>query len=214
LRLKCVHELKTAKEAGYTMRILCSSISRVYTKTGDRGKTCIRGVREVLKDSIRIEACGEVDELNAFVGTLKESVKKKQSQFPKEIGWFLQVLTRIQRELFDLGSLLATPPKDVSIQTLRITEKEIQRLEREIDYCSQKLPELHSFVVPGGSRCSADLHICRTVCRRAERALVHLAQKEKVPGAVLKYMNRLGDAFFVWSRWINNLLNINEELWD
>jgi cob(I)alamin adenosyltransferase len=205
---------KILKKASYKMRFPYTSTSRVYTKMGDEGKTHLRGRREVGKDSIRIEACGTVDELNAFVGALKESVKKIRSQFPREIGWFLQVLRRIQRELFNLGSLLATPPEDTSTQTLQITEKEIQQLEREIDFCSQKLPELHSFVIPGGSRCSANLHICRTVCRRTERTLVHLAQKERVPGIVLKYMNRLGDAFFIWSRWINNLLNVNEELLD
>ncbi|MCK4787270.1 MAG: cob(I)yrinic acid a,c-diamide adenosyltransferase [Desulfobacteraceae bacterium] len=205
---------KMLKKAVYKMRFPYTSISRVYTKMGDEGKTHLRGGREVSKDSMRIEACGTVDELNAFVGMLKESVIKIRSQFPKEIGQFLQVLRRIQRELFDLGSLLASMPEDASKQSLQITEKEIQQLEEEIDYSSQKLPGLHSFVIPGGSRCSADLNICRTVCRRAERTLVHLAQKERVPGTVLKYINRLGDAFFVWSRWINNLLNVNEKLWD
>ncbi|MEJ2740541.1 MAG: cob(I)yrinic acid a,c-diamide adenosyltransferase [Dehalococcoidia bacterium] len=202
------------KKSVYKMRFPYNSISSIYTKMGDEGETHIRGGREVSKDNIRIEACGTVDELNAFVGVLKESVKNIRSQFPKEIGWFLQVLRRIQRELFSIGSLLATMTEDASNQTLQITEKEVQQLEREIDYCSQKLPGLHSFVIPGGSRCSAELHICRTVCRRAERTLVHLAQKKRVPGTVFKYMNRLGDAFFVWSRWINNLLNRNEELWE
>jgi len=198
----------------YEMRFPDTTISKVYTKMGDKGKTRLHGGREVGKDSIRIEACGTVDELNAHVGALKETVKKNRSQYPKEIGWFLQVLRRIQRELFNLGSFLASMPEDAHIRPLQITEKEVQQLEKEMDYCSQDLPELHSFVIPGGSMCNTDLHICRTVCRRAERTLVHLAQKERVPGTVLKYMNRLGDAFFIWSRWINNLLNVNEELWD
>jgi cob(I)alamin adenosyltransferase len=124
------------------------------------------------------------------------------------------ILLRIQHELFNLGSILATLPEDVHPRQARITEAEIVQLEAEMDKMNEELPALRSFVLPGGSRLNAELHVCRTVCRRAERAVVALAREEQVPAEAAKYLNRLGDAFFVWSRWASHRSGIPETLWE
>jgi cob(I)alamin adenosyltransferase len=113
-----------------------------------------------------------------------------------------------------LGSILATLPEDVHPKQPRVTEAEITELEREIDEANEELQPLRSFVLPGGSRLDAELHVCRTVCRRAERILVSLAAAQQVPGEALKYLNRLSDALFVWSRWVNHVLGTKETLWE
>jgi cob(I)alamin adenosyltransferase len=119
----------------------------------------------------------------------------------------------VQHELFNLGSILATLPEDVHPKQPRVTGAEIDRLEREIDEANAVLAPLRSFVLPGGSRLDAELHICRTVCRRAERLLVGLAREESVPEEAVRYLNRLSDALFVWSRWANHRLGAAETLW-
>ena len=122
-------------------------------------------------------------------------------------------LKRVQHELFNLGSILATLPADVHPKQPRITEVEVTLLERDIDRINEELEPLRSFVLPGSTRLDADLHICRTVCRRAERALVGLSDSEAVPPETIQYLNRLSDAFFVWSRWANLALGVPETLW-
>jgi len=189
------------------------AISKVYTKTGDKGKTSLVGGQRVSKNDTRIEAYGTVDELNAFVGSALQSVLELNSSNP-EITWFSGVLIRVQHELFNLGSLLATLPEDVHPQQAQIKEADVQALEKDIDRCNANLGMLRSFVLPGGSRCNTDLHICRTICRRAERLVVSLASQELVQDAAITYLNRLSDAFFVWSRWINQSLGKQEILWE
>jgi cob(I)alamin adenosyltransferase len=124
------------------------------------------------------------------------------------------ILKRVQHELFNLGSILATKPEDVHPKQPRITEAEIELLESEIDQMNADLPPLRSFVLPGGCRLNVDLHICRTVCRRAERICVALARQEEVPLEAIRYLNRLSDAFFVWSRWSSYELSAPEVLWE
>ncbi len=124
------------------------------------------------------------------------------------------ILLRVQHELFNAGSILATLPEDVHPHQARITSAETTRLEREIDRMNAGLPALRSFVLPGGSRLNAELHICRTVCRRAERVTVTLMQAEPVDQEIVRYLNRLSDAFFVWSRWANQILGAPEVLWE
>ena len=119
----------------------------------------------------------------------------------------------MQHELFNLGSILATRPEDVRPRQPRVTGAEVSRLEREIDQVNSQLPRLSSFVLPGGSTLNAQLHVCRTVCRRAERAAVQLSRTEPVPPEVLQYLNRLSDALFVWSRWANHAMGVEETLW-
>lgn len=188
------------------------AINKVYTKTGDRGNTSLVGGQRVAKNHPRIEAYGTVDELNAFTGGLVRSLMDEMPE-GDDRQWFLGVLQRIQHELFNLGSILATLPEDVHPNQPRVREADIAQLEREIDRCNAVLPALRSFVLPGGSRSSADLHLCRTVCRRAERLLVSMADAETVPPECVRYLNRLSDAFFVWSRWINLALGRDEVLW-
>jgi cob(I)alamin adenosyltransferase len=182
------------------------AINRVYTKRGDSGQTSLAGGQRLPKDHARIEAYGAVDELNSFAGLARESAK--------DVPELALILARVQHELFNLGSILATLPEDVHPKQARITAADTERLEREMDRMNQDLEPLRSFVLPGGSRFNADLHVCRTVCRRAERRCVSLAATENVDREILVYLNRLGDAFFVWSRWASHRMGVPETLWE
>jgi cob(I)alamin adenosyltransferase len=183
------------------------ALNRIYTKGGDKGQTSLVGGERVPKDATRIECYGTVDELNAFLGMASASAAEA-------VPPLLPILRRVQHELFNLGSILATRPEDVHPKQPRITPVEIEQLEKEIDGMNADLPPLRSFVLPGASRISAELHACRTICRRAERIAVHLAREEPVPPEAIQYLNRLSDALFVWSRWANHYLNIAEVLWE
>ena len=189
------------------------AINRVYTRTGDGGDTRLVGGQKVSKSHPRIEAYGTVDELNAHVGVARQWVQTEISD-AETADAFDQILARVQHELFNLGSILATLPEDVGPQQPRIRPQDVQRLEEEIDRYSALLAPLRSFVLPGGSQSNAQLHLCRTVCRRAERLLVQLAESETIDAHSLHYLNRLSDAFFVWSRWVNAALGRDESLWD
>ena len=182
------------------------ALNRIYTKGGDKGQTSLVGGQRVHKDSLRIECYGTVDELNSFVGMASVSAEGPAARL-------LPILRRVQHELFNLGSILATLPENVHPKQPRVTDVEIQQLEREIDEMNAELPALRSFVLPGGSRISTELHACRTICRRAERIAVHLAREEEVPAEAIQYLNRLSDALFVWSRWVNHVLDVPEVLW-
>lgn len=188
------------------------AINKVYTKTGDSGKTSLVGGQRVAKNHMRIDTYGTVDELNAFVGRLAWSAEQELPD-SDEKSWFLAVLLRVQHELFNLGSILATLPKDVHPQQPRIRKGDIEQLEADIDHVNGDLPPLRSFVLPGGSRTNTELHICRTVCRRLERLLVGTMGMEEVDQMAFQYINRLSDAFFVWSRWVNVLLGSDEITW-
>ncbi len=183
------------------------ALNRIYTKTGDRGETHLAGGQRVAKDSLRITCYGTVDELNAFVGMAGVSAAEAVPELAA-------ILRRVQHELFNLGSILATKPADVHPKQACITTAEIEQLEKEIDRMNAGLPPLRSFVLPGGSRLNTELHACRTICRRAERAAVSLAREEEIPPEAVQYLNRLSDAFFVWSRWANHVLGIPEVLWE
>jgi cob(I)alamin adenosyltransferase len=190
------------------------SITRVYTRRGDDGGTSLAGGQRIAKNHIRIEAYGTVDELNSFVGMARESISELEGRTPAlaELGL---TLLRVQHELFNAGSILATLPEDVHPKQARITAAETTQLEHEMDRMNENLPPLRSFVLPGGCRLNAELHVCRTVCRRAERLCVTLAAKtEGDVSEVVRYLNRLSDAFFVWSRWASHQLNVPETLWD
>jgi len=182
------------------------AINRVYTRRGDTGQTSLAGGQRLPKNDPRIEAYGTVDELNSFIGLARESAR--------ELPELDRILRRVQHELFNLGSILATLPEDVRPKQARITAAESEQLEREIDLMNEGLPPLRSFVLPGGSRLNAELHVCRTVCRRAERIVVSVAATAEVDDAILKYLNRLSDALFVWSRWASHRLGLAETLWE
>jgi len=184
-------------------------ITRVYTRTGDKGETALVGGRRVPKDSARIEAYGTVDELNAVIGLVLKANEDEKG--PDEARARLRaILTRVQNELFNLGSILATLPEDVSPKQPRIEARHVEALEKEIDELNEHLPPLKSFTLPGGGWVSSYLHLARTVCRRGERRLVSL---EGVDAESLKYLNRLSDALYVMGRWNVRQRGETEPLW-
>jgi len=189
------------------------AINRVYTRQGDHGDTSLAGGQRVPKDAPRIEAYGTVDELNSFLGVARATVMEMAAAEPR-LHALAAILLRVQHELFNLGSILATLPEDVHPKQARVTEKEVAQLESEMDQMNEELAPLRSFVLPGGSRLNAALHISRTVCRRAERAAVTLARSENIPREAIRYLNRLSDALFVWSRWASHVTGAPETLWE
>lgn len=189
------------------------AINRVYTRKGDDGMTKLVGGHKVRKTSARIEAYGTVDELNAVVGAARQSIADNHAD-DEGFDRLSEILLRVQHELFNLGSLLATKDEDVREKMARITDKDVETLEQEIDAFNEDLPELRSFVLPGGSRLNVELHHARTICRRAERRAVEAAEREKINPTALAYLNRLGDAFFVWGRWAAVAGGAEEVQWD
>ncbi len=189
------------------------ALNRIYTRTGDAGQTHLVGGQRISKDDLRIDCYGTVDELNAFIGAARATSEELSGRV-EQLRAFSAVLKRVQHELFNLGSILATLPEDVHPKQPRVTSADVQQLEHEIDEANSDLKPLRSFVLPGGSRLDAELHICRTVCRRAERLLVSLAKQQDVPPEALRYLNRLSDALFVWSRWVNHVAGATETLWE
>jgi len=189
------------------------AINRVYTRGGDAGETSLVGGQRLRKDDLRIEAYGTIDELNSFIGLARESAIELTGQAPA-LTELAGILRRVQHELFNAGSTLATLPGDLHPKQPRVTAAEARQLEVEIDRMNEHLEPLRSFVLPGGSRLNAELHVCRTVCRRAERICVALAAREEVNGDIVRYLNRLSDALFVWSRWTSLQLGVAENLWE
>jgi len=189
------------------------AINRVYTRRGDQGETALAGGQRVPKDGLRIAAYGTVDELNSFLGLARATAMEMAPATPR-LAALGAILLRVEHELFNLGSILATLPEDVHPKQARVTGAEVSQLEREMDRMNEELPPLRSFVLPGGCRLNAELHVCRTVCRRAERELVTLARAESVPPETVHYLNRLSDALFVWSRWASHVAGAPETLWE
>lgn len=169
-------------------------LSKIYTKTGDAGETALGNGARVAKHSLRVSAYGTVDEVNATVGLAR-----------LHSGEMDAALARISNDLFDLGADLCTPEQDnPPYPPLRILEGQVLRLESEIDAMNDRLTPLRSFILPGGSALAAQLHLCRTTARRAERLVVELATMEQVNTEAVKYLNRLSDWFFVAGRIANN----------
>lgn len=184
------------------------ALNRIYTRRGDQGSTSLVGGQRVAKEDLRIESYGTVDELNAVIGLATVSAAERPEFAPLS-----PILRRVQHELFNLGSILATLPEDVHERQPRVTAAETTQLEREIDKFNDLLSPLRSFVLPGGSRLNAELHLARTVCRRAERITCALARQASVDDQAIAYLNRLSDALFVWSRWVNAAAGTEEVLW-
>lgn len=193
------------------------SITRVYTRTGDRGETALVGGRRVPKDSPRIVAYGTLDELNAVVGLVRvfneERLAEKGSAAERH-RWLDETLRKIQNQLFDLGSELATPADAAYEGMFRVGEGEVTGLERIMDGCQKDLEPLKSFVLPGGGRIQGFLHQARTVCRRAEREVLRLSREEPIGEWPLRYVNRLSDLFFVLGRWVGKHMGEKEYLWE
>jgi len=188
-------------------------ITKVYTKTGDKGKTRLAGGQQVWKDSVRVEAYGDVDELNSTIGVVRafnaESVGKHPSadRLEEELRW-------MQNKLFDVGGLLATAPGQTFKNMPMVTGRDVTRLEKLIDNCQKDLQPLKEFILPGGGKISSLLHQARTICRRAERLCVRLGREEPLDPAILRFLNRLSDALFVLARWMANQQSEPEFLWE
>ena len=177
-------------------------LNKIYTKTGDGGDTALGDGERVLKDSLRVSAYGNVDELNASIGiiTLYANTELKRK------------LKNIQNDLFDIGADLCVPISEKNKDRLRLSTNQIETLELEIDEMNSILEPLNSFVLPGGCRSATFLHMARTICRRAERSVVSLKSQEKINDNTLVYLNRLSDWLFVASR-VENQENSSEVLW-
>ncbi|MFG6561228.1 cob(I)yrinic acid a,c-diamide adenosyltransferase [Sulfitobacter sp. 1A15299] len=173
-------------------------LNKIYTRTGDKGTTALGNGDRVAKHDARVEAYGTADELNCFVGVARLEATDATDE----------ALARIQNDLFDLGADLCRPDmeadKDAEYPPLRVTQAQVDRLEREIDVMNSELEPLRSFILPGGRALAAHLHVCRTVARRAERLAVLLAEQTAVNPACVTYLNRLSDWFFVAARMANN----------
>jgi cob(I)alamin adenosyltransferase len=175
------------------------TLNRIYTRSGDAGSTRLATGATVSKADRRVEAYGAVDETNACIGLARTHTVGG--------GAFDALLARVQNELFDLGADLATPAADDEApgSRLRILDSQVERLEQEVDALNAELPELISFILPGGTQAAAALHLARTVCRRAEREAVRLIEAgEPVSGPALRYLNRLSDLLFVAARYAND----------
>ena len=183
-------------------------LNRIYTRTGDAGETALGNGERVSKANIRIAAYGTVDETNATVGVARLHTNGMKLD---------AMLLRVQNELFDLGADLCVPDRGQKLEyePLRILPKQYERLETEIDELNVELAPLRSFVLPAGHPAAAQLHVCRTVCRRAERLIVELAalDNEPVSEGAIAYINRLSDFFFVASRWVNFKHSTGDVLW-
>ena len=180
--------------------------SLVYTKTGDKGTTALVGGTRVAKTHVRLEAYGTVDELNAQLGLLVTYLTEERDKI---------TVLNVQNKLFTIGSHLATDQDKMELREASIvTIEHITELEQEIDRIDEALPSLRAFVIPGGSRGSAVCHVCRTVCRRAERRILALGEEYKISPEVLSYMNRLSDYLFVLSRRINIVEETSEIFWN
>lgn len=188
------------------------NITRVYTRTGDTGSTALVGGERVAKDSRRVECYGEIDELNAILG-LARSLNHEAEASPAR-DRLETILQKLQNELFDVGSELATPAEAEYEGMYKVSAADVQALEALMDDCQRDLEPLKSFILPGGGVVSAVLHQARTVCRRAERQIIRLAREEPIGEFVVPYVNRLSDLLFVLSRWVGKQRGEREFLWE
>ncbi len=177
---------------------------KIYTKTGDQGSTSLFGGKRVSKADLRIDTYGTVDELNSWIGVLRD---QSVNQSRKEI------LVEIQDRLFTIGSILATEPENTKVKIPSLAESDIELLENKMDEMDAILPPMRFFVLPGGYTSVSFGHVARTVCRRAERLVIALSQTEKVDPLVIKYMNRLSDYLFMLCRTMAHELKAQETPW-
>lgn len=179
--------------------------TKIYTKTGDKGKTSLLGGEKVSKSSERIASYGTIDELNSFVGLLKDQ-EGVETRLKQQLYW-------IQETLFSLGSLLAAGKDFSGFDLPQVTQIEITQIEQWIDHYDAKLPPLKNFILPGGHQAVSLCHVCRTICRRAERHVISLSEKEGLDPNILAFLNRLSDYFFILARKIAIDLDVPETPW-
>ncbi|MCZ2442483.1 MAG: cob(I)yrinic acid a,c-diamide adenosyltransferase [Flavobacteriales bacterium] len=177
---------------------------KIYTKTGDKGSTALWGGMRVSKHHPRIEAYGTIDELNAWIGLIRDQTALEKQK---------EELTAIQNHLFEIGSLLAAEPGNTKIWLPELSLTAINELENSIDQMEQNLAPLHNFILPGGHPIVSQAHIARCVCRRAERLVVAIAEHEMLPDEILMFLNRLSDYLFVFSRFLTSYLGAAEIPW-
>jgi cob(I)alamin adenosyltransferase len=189
-------------------------LTKIYTRGGDKGLTGLVGGKRVPKESARLEAYGTTDELNAVIGIVRTQAPDYWTGLGNDYEWYSEMLRRIQNELFDVGSELATPPEVQHPEMHHMSDAEVSVLESEIDRMNGEQEPLKSFCLPGGGFLNAYLHLARTVCRRGERACWGLAREEAINDQLIVYMNRLSDHLFVQSRWVAKRLNEPEFVWD
>lgn len=187
-------------------------ITKVYTKTGDKGKTRLAGGQSVWKDHVRVESYGTVDELNAALGVVRAlwlATAKGviRAQVERELRW-------MQNRLFDIGGLLATAAGQSFPNMPCIEAQDVTRLEKLIDGWQKELRPLKEFILPGGGMVASSIHVARTICRRAERCCVSLMRKEPVDQSIIMYLNRLSDTLFVLARWVAHQLGEKELMWE
>jgi cob(I)alamin adenosyltransferase len=201
------HGLQEAGVAAGGVATVKKGAARVYTRGGDAGETALVGAQRVPKDSLRIEAYGTVDELNAILGWCRVELVTH-----KELAELAAVVEATQHRLFDLGSTLAALPEDAA-RLQGVSEQDIVALEKDMDQRSAQLEPLRTFVLPGSGRAHAALHLARTVCRRAERLVVRLQREVGCDPLAVRYLNRLSDACFVWARHTARMLSEIEPAW-
>jgi cob(I)alamin adenosyltransferase len=177
---------------------------KIYTKTGDKGQTSLLGGSRVPKHHIRIESYGTIDELNSYIGLLRDQAINAKH---------IEVLLEIQDRLFTIGSYLASEPQKSKVKIPLLKEEDVVFLEKQIDAMNETLPPMRSFILPGGHTTVSFCHIARCVCRRAERLVVHLSETETVSDIILRYLNRLSDYLFVLARKLTEELNASEIPW-
>lgn len=177
---------------------------KIYTKTGDKGTTALFGGKRVSKADLRIETYGTVDELNSYIGLVRDQPVNENRK---------NILVEVQDRLFTIGSILATEPGNTKVKVPSLSPEDITLLEKEIDAMDVSLPPMKSFVLPGGHQSVSFCHVARTVCRRAERLVIALDAQEKIDPLVIQYLNRLSDYLFMLSRKMSADLNAEETPW-
>ena len=188
------------------------NISKVYTKSGDKGLTHLIGGEKVFKNDIRVIAYGDVDELNVSIGVCSNYLKNSPNS--KDFEYLISRLTSIQNELFNLGTVLAATGSPIGADLPRVTAGDVENLENDIDNINEKLEPLSSFTLPGGSSIILSFHQARVICRRSERNAVEVIDKFKdLDELVIIYLNRLSDYLFVLGRLVAQMLDVDEELW-
>jgi cob(I)alamin adenosyltransferase len=178
---------------------------KIYTKTGDKGQTSLIGGTRVAKHHLRIETYGTVDELNSYIGLVRDAFQHEHSK---------NILKEIQDRLFTIGASLASDPEKSRMKIPDLLESDVELLEKEIDKMNRHLPELKNFILPGGNIHSSYCHIARCVCRRAERLAVQLYESDRVDEKVIVYLNRLSDYLFVLARFISHTEHSEEIVWN
>ena len=187
-------------------------ISKVYTRNGDEGRTRLAGGQEVFKNDPRVETYGTIDELNGVIGAARAFIAD-HLQENTQLTLLDQELHSIQSKLFDVGGVLATPSEQPLPSMPQITDNNVTHLETLIDSMNEELAPLKEFILPGGGKATSFLHMARTVCRRAERQCVSLSHHTPVEPIILKYLNRLSDALFVFARWAAKAQKTQEHFW-